>query len=145
MIFLVQCWIYKHLLIFVKIAFALRARAILLVFSKTDSLIICKCSCVSVKRAMFSQKKTIFYYASLWSLILISEAQINILLALFEVLISYSVFLFLCILLSKQKHFTSQSVWGIFFLFLLRKAERPSILCPSNKLLSLKTNNTFIL
>ena len=40
MIFLVQCWIYKHLLIFVKIAFALRTRAILLVFEKILQVLI---------------------------------------------------------------------------------------------------------
>ena len=168
MIFLVQCWIYKHLLIFSKTTNCIRPTgscnfvslwknftgaylfqiALEIMWSSiriarewffiTYNIIITQKQtayhvqnwfthnlqmllCFSQKSYVQS-KKTIFYYASLWSLILISEAQINILLALFEVSISYSVFLFLCILLSKQKHFISQSVWGIFFLFLLRKA-----------------------
>ena len=103
MIFLVQCWIYKHLLIFSKTTNCIRptgscnfvslwknftgaylfqialkimwlskriarewffityniiiTQSKQLITCKTDSLIICKCSCASVKRAMFSQKK----------------------------------------------------------------------------------------
>ena len=67
------------------------------------------------------KKKAIFYYVSLWSLILISKARIKIMLPLFELPIFYSVFLFYALFYEKM-HFASQSVGGIFFLFLLRKA-----------------------